>query len=221
MPSLPFSDIWLQAGDPLDKSPFRRQPCRRSMAAPPDEQALMSAYARGDAAAFEPLFRALAPRLMGFYRRAGLSHEQSEDLTQATFVRLHQARDRYQEGAPLRPWLFTIAARVRLDHLRKQRRSPASGMGTGRDTDMDVDALQDETPPATPELLQRAKSVREALDTLPPALRVVVHLHRFEDLTFPEIADVLGVEAGTARVRAFRAYKLLRERLRPLLSEEA
>jgi RNA polymerase sigma-70 factor (ECF subfamily) len=151
---------------------------------------------------------------MGFFRRSGLSHELSEDLVQASFVRLHQARDRYREGAPLRPWLFTIAARVRLDYLRKQRRSPAPA-------DTDVDALQDETEPVAPEQEERAHSVRDALDQLPPALRVVVHLHRFEELSFPEIGEVLGINAGTARVRAFRAYKLLRERLRPLLSEES
>jgi RNA polymerase sigma-70 factor (ECF subfamily) len=181
--------------------------------APPDEQALMSAYAAGDAAAFEPLFRVLAPRLLGFFRRSGLSHEQSEDLVQATFVRLHQARDRYLPGAPLRPWLFTIAARVRLDYLRKQRRSPAAA-------DTDVDLLQDPSEPAAPELAQRAHSVRDALDELPPSLRVVVHLHRFEELSFTEIGEVLGINAGAARVRAFRAYKLLKERLRPLLTEE-
>jgi RNA polymerase sigma-70 factor (ECF subfamily) len=228
MPSVPTSPASLfQALRPdrgtttilLDKQPLRGEPCAPSknqptMAAQPDEQVLMSAYAQGDEAAFEPLFRALAPRLMGFFRRSGLSHELSEDLVQASFVRLHQARDRYREGAPLRPWLFTIAARVRLDYLRKQRRSPAPA-------DTDVDALQDETEPVAPEQEERAHSVRDALDQLPPALRVVVHLHRFEELSFPEIGEVLGINAGTARVRAFRAYKLLRERLRPLLSEES
>lgn len=173
----------------------------------------MSAYAAGDEAAFEPLFRALAPRLLGFFRRSGLSHELSEDLVQATFVRLHQARDRYRSGAPLRPWLFTIAARVRLDHLRKQRRSPAA-------SDTDVDLLQDPSEPEAPELSARAVSVRDALDSLPPGLRVVVHLHRFEELSFPEIGEVLGINAGAARVRAFRAYKLLKQRLSPLLNEE-
>jgi RNA polymerase sigma-70 factor (ECF subfamily) len=187
------------------------------MAAPPptdQEITLMTAYAGGDSSAFEPLFRALAPRLMGFFRRSGLSVEVSEDLVQATFVRLHQARDRYRPGAPLRPWLFTIAARVRLDHLRKQRRSPAAA-------DADIDALQDTTEPISPEQERRGHRVRDALEALPPGLRIVIHLHRFEELSFPEIGQVLGIQAGAARVRAFRAYKMLRERLRPLLTEES
>jgi RNA polymerase sigma factor (sigma-70 family) len=202
----------------LDKAGLRGQAAGRPtaehrMTAPRDEQALMSAYAAGDASALEPLFRALAPRLMGFYKRAGLSHEQSEDLVQATFVRLHQSRDRYREGAPLRPWLFTIAARVRLDYLRKQRRSPTA-------SDTDVDTLQDPVEFAPPELEQRVNTVRDALDALPPGLRVVVHLHRFEELSFSEIGAVLNINEGAARVRAFRAYKMLRERLRPLVAEE-
>lgn len=211
---------WLgpQPAQLLDKNAHRGEACaapdaEARMQAPPDEQVLMSAYAAGDAAAFEPLFRALAPRLMGFFRRSGLSHELSEDLIQATFVRLHQARDRYRHGAPVRPWLFTIAARVRLDHLRKQRRSPAG-------SDTDVDALQDTSEPEPDDFSERAHNVREAIDSLPPSLRVVVHLHRFEELSFPEIGEVLGIHAGAARVRAFRAYKLLKERLRPLLNEE-
>jgi RNA polymerase sigma factor (sigma-70 family) len=206
----------------VDKPVLAGEPCARlsaehTMAAPPpneQEQALMTAYAQGDSSAFEALFRALAPRLMGFFRRSGLSQEVSEDLLQATFVRVHQARERYRAGAPVRPWLFTIAARVRLDHLRKQRRSPAA-------SDADVDALQDTTEPVSPEQERRAHHVRDALEELPPGLRIVIHLHRFEELSFPEIGQVLGIQAGAARVRAFRAYKMLRERLRPLLTEES
>ena len=181
---------------------------------PPDEQALMTAYAQGDARAFEPLFRALAPRLLGFFRRSGLSQELSEDLVQATFVRVHAARDRYRVGAPVRPWLFTIAARVRIDQLRKQRRQPPAS-----DLDVEVLEAQDTSPSADQE--HRSHHVRDALDSLPPGLRVVVHLHRFEGLSFVEIGEVLGIQPGAARVRAFRAYKLLRERLLPLVHEES
>lgn len=174
----------------------------------------MTAYARGDSDSFEPLFRALAPRLLGFFRRSGLSQELSEDLVQATFVRLHLARERYRPGAPVRPWLFTIAARVRLDHLRKLRRQPMA-------SDADVDDLSGPAEAPTPEQESRAHTVRDALDGLPASLRVVIHLHRFEELSFVEIGEVLGISAGAARVRAFRAYEILRERLRPLLHEES
>lgn len=213
--------VTLERRNNLDKTPAAGEPRARSrpqghaepgMDAPPDEPALMTAYARGDEGSFAPLFRALAPRLLGFFRRSGLPHPLCEDLVQATFVRLHVARHRYRPGAPVRPWLFTIAARVRVDHLRKLKRHPAS--------DADIESLEAPQEALNPDRDQRARSVRDALDELPASLRVVVHLHRFEGLSFPEIGKVLGISAGAARVRAFRAYEILRERLRPLVAEE-
>jgi RNA polymerase sigma-70 factor (ECF subfamily) len=57
--------------------------------------------------------------------------------------------------------------------------------------------------------------VRAAIKRLPESQRVVVHLHRYEELTFEQIADVLGTTPGAVRVRASRAYERLREDLRP------
>jgi len=50
---------------------------------------------------------------------------------------------------------------------------------------------------------------------------MVGHLHRFEGLSVAEIGDVLGISAGAARIRAFRAYAILRDRLRPLVQEDS
>jgi RNA polymerase sigma factor (sigma-70 family) len=185
----------------------------------PDEQALMAAYVAGDERAFEALFRALAPRLLAFFRRSLSDAALCEDLLQITFVRLHAARDRYRPGAPLRPWLFTIAARVRIDELRRRHRRPRST------SDEELDRLEAEPDPQQGGLGidQRARdlSVRDALDALPASHRMVIHLHRFEGLSFNEIGEVLGITAGAARIRAFRAYALLRDRLRPLMQEDA
>jgi RNA polymerase sigma-70 factor, ECF subfamily len=185
-----------------------------------DEATWMAAYARGDEQAFTPLFRALAPRLQAFFRRSISDQALCEDLVQTTFVRLHAARASYELGAPVRPWLFTIAARVRVDELRRRQRRVAT---TG---DGDLDRVSAETDVASDfeagdGLDERARqaTVREAIDALAPGYRIVVHLHRFEGLSFPEIAKVLGCTAGAARIRAFRAYAILRERLGPLLKE--
>ncbi|HEX4354992.1 MAG TPA: RNA polymerase sigma factor [Polyangiales bacterium] len=184
----------------------------------PDEQALMAAYAAGDDRAFDTLFRLLAPRLIAFFRRSINDPSLCEDLLQTTFVRLHAARDRYRPESPLRPWLFTIAARVRIDELRRRHRRPTST------SDDEIDRLEAEVDPDHGGLgidrEARIHSVRDALDALPPAQRMVVHLHRFEGLSFAEIGEVIGISAGAARIRAFRAYALLRERLRPLIQEE-
>jgi RNA polymerase sigma-70 factor (ECF subfamily) len=184
----------------------------------PDEQALMAAYAAGDERAFGALFRALAPRLLAFFRRSVRDPALCDDLLQTTFVQLHGARERYRIGAPVRPWVFTIAARVRIDELRRRHRRPRSA------GDDELDRLEAEPDPQQGGLSidqeARAHSVRDALDALPPSHRMVIHLHRFENLSFAEIGEVLGITAGAARIRAFRAYAILRERLQPLMQDE-
>jgi RNA polymerase sigma-70 factor (ECF subfamily) len=181
-----------------------------------DEQSLMGAYASGDDEAFGPLFATFAPRLLAFFRRSFRDPSTAEDLVQQTFVKMHAARASYQRGAPVRPWLFTIAARLRIDELRKRYRTPAA-------SEAELERLEDDrAPSASAQIDQdaRDRAVREAVDALPPSQRVVVQLHRFEGMTFPEIGATLNLNEVTVRVRAFRAYATLREKLRPLVSEE-
>jgi RNA polymerase sigma-70 factor (ECF subfamily) len=66
----------------------------------------------------------------------------------------------------------------------------------------------------------RMRQVRDAIDSLPESQRMVIHLHRFEELSYAQIGEALGVSEGAARIRAFRAYATLRERLLPLTAEE-
>jgi RNA polymerase sigma-70 factor (ECF subfamily) len=190
----------------------------RSVSEIADEQKLMAAYVAGDQAAFGALFDALAPRLLAFFQRAVADRAVAEDLLQLTFERVHAARKRYRLGAPLRPWLFTIAARVRVDELRRRYRLPPSADEGELDRVADSEAAVDQAS----EIDQRARDrrVREAIDSLPASQRVVVHLHRFEGMTFGEIGAVLGVQEGAVRLRAFRAYESLRSLLLPLVREE-
>src|SRR6266478_3706354 len=86
-----------------------------------DEQ-LMLEYAAGDLRAFELLFEQWAPRLHAFFRRSLGSAVDADDLLQATFLRVHRARRSFRSGLPLRGWLFTVAARLRIDELRRRHR---------------------------------------------------------------------------------------------------
>ena len=80
-----------------------------------DEEALMAAYARGDDSAFVELFGSVGPTVQGFFIKRFHDPTVAEDLLQTTFLKLHRARHDYRTGAPLRPWLFTIASRVGID----------------------------------------------------------------------------------------------------------
>lgn len=178
----------------------------------------MAGYMAGERRAFETLFARFAPRLHRFFLRSFGNTSVADDMLQTTFLRLHQGRRTYRDGAPVRPWLFTIAARVRSDELRRRHRLPPEADESALDR---AEALAEASrDPRAGDPTETGDRVRRALEKLPEAQRIVVHLHRFEGMTFAEIASVLGNTEGAVRVRAFRAYAKLRDNLRDLVEEE-
>lgn len=182
------------------------------------EEGLMAAYCKGDRGAFEQLFALLGPRVHGFFMRSFKSPAVADDLLQTTFMNVHRARSEYRHDLRVRPWVFAIAARVRLDEYRRRGRlfeDPAS-------EDL---AASEMSQPVNVELslegADRAAIVRTAVEALPESQRAIVHLHRFEGMTFVEIARVLETTEGAVKLRAFRAYERLRRQLRPLLGKQA
>jgi len=75
----------------------------------------MARYAAGDMGAFRQLFVALTPGIRAFFIRSFRDTAVADDLVQVTFLRIHHTRAAYRPDLPLRPWIFSIAARVRLD----------------------------------------------------------------------------------------------------------
>lgn len=163
----------------------------------------MDRYARtGDRAAFEELFRRYAPRLLAYLRRSGLPGAAAHDAAQQVFLQLHRARADYRAGAPVRPWMFTIAANVRRDVARRAQRRPEA-------------ELERAPEPASPAAASTPEDrvVRRALDRLPPEQRDVLVLHYYEGLSMGEVAEVLGATRAAVKVRAHRAYLTLRDLL--------
>jgi RNA polymerase sigma-70 factor, ECF subfamily len=201
---------------------------RVDIAAPslPSDEALMAAHAAGDSAAFKALFRRYAPRLRQFFARRSRPHGSGpDDLVQETFVRLHAARASYRSDLPFRPFLFAIGARVGIDAQRKSYRARedlarCSGERKGAPTQVDT-----RTPERAAVTRELALVVLRALDTLSEPQRLIIGLHRFDGLTFEEIARTLSlleereVSEGAARVRAFRAYDALRSALAEITEE--
>lgn len=181
----------------------------------------MQSYVAGDPRAFDALFSRYGARLYAFFSRSFRSGAVADDLVQTTFLKVHSARGSYDPSLPVRPWLFGIAARVRIDELRRRYRAAekASDEELGELTLPTADS-----PDRWPEANEEAERVRKAIDALPEAQRIVVWLHRFEGLTFAEIADALSGQGPkltevAVRVRAFRAFAALRETLSDLVGE--
>ncbi len=168
-----------------------------------DEHLMEAWRERGDRDAFEELFRRHAPRLRGWFQRSLSGEEVAKDLVQQTFLHLHRARADYRSGMPLRPWLYTIAANAKRQHLRTRRRKP--------ETAFDPDRHEPSRGPgvSTP----RERLVQRALLQLDEGQRDVVVLHYYQGFSFPEVAQILGISTSAAKVRAHRAYEKLRASL--------
>ncbi len=166
----------------------------------------MGRYADGDVAAFHEVYDALSPMIRRAQRR-WVGEDRADDLTQQTFLRVHRARDRYTRGSAVGPWVLAIARNLAIDELRR--------LGRSRETLTREGALPEPEPvfAAPGERRDVIDSVREAVDALPPGQREVVRMHKLEGRPFREVADVLQIQEGAARIRAHRAYERLRQAL--------
>jgi len=172
----------------------------------PSDEHLFAAYVGGDRAAFETLFRRLAPQLLRLFRRDIWRPQDAEELVQETFLRAHRAAHDFQQGRPLRPWLFTIALNLKREYLRRKGRKPEEVLPLDGRRDPSVHPEYDAQRDAR-------RLIRRGLDALPDNQRVVIELHWFDGLSFAEIADVVGASVSAVKVRAHRGYKQMRARL--------
>ena len=141
---------------------------------------------------YTPVYRAI--------RAVVLDSAAAEDLTQETFVRAYRARARYTPTAPPGAWLRRIGINLAISHLRRQKLArflPARLYIAPDRRDYDRAEARD--------------VVEKALAQLSPKLRAAVVLHYYEGLTREEIADVLGVPAGTVASRIAKAVAIMRK----------
>ncbi len=165
----------------------------------------MEQFAQGDARAFDTLFTRHAPAIRGFLHRMTGQRAAADDLTQATFLSLLRARGRYVTGAKFKPWLYAIATNAARDWRRRGSHESVTEDGATPDGAAEPTLLAD------PGL---EKVVRAALDQLPDAQREAIVLHRFEGLSYAEIAETAGVTESAVKVRAHRGAEVLRQLLK-------
>jgi RNA polymerase sigma-70 factor (ECF subfamily) len=170
------------------------------------DEELMQAYQGGNAAAFDELFARYASVLLGVMQRQLRTPEEAHDLVQQTFLQLHRARHDFRADAKLRPWLFTIALNLKREHFRRVKRRPESELVLDGHGDPGAAAHDVER-------YEAANTLARALEKLPAAQREVIELHWFGELSFNEIAKLLGASLSAVKVRAHRGYTSLREAL--------
>lgn len=171
----------------------------------------MAAVAAGDQWAFERLYARHKTMMLNYFLRATGQQALAEELFQELFLRVFGGSTRYEARRPFRVWLYTLARNLLRDRWRQLGRQPDWEECDVEDVDSapDAEAVYGDQ--------QQVERVRNAVLRLPPALREVLILSRYQDLSFAEIAAIVSCSEGTARVRAFRAL----ERLRALLADQA
>jgi RNA polymerase sigma-70 factor (ECF subfamily) len=167
-------------------------------------------FAQGDLGAFEELFRAYQRDVYRWVARIVRDHGIAEDLTVETFLRMYRAHARFDPNGNFGGWARRIATNLALDHLRKSRReAPLTS---------DPEDSRADTRPGSDRAERREirDAVARAMSELPPKLRVVATLALVEEVPYREIGEALGISENAARVRGFRAGRLLREKLKAL-----
>jgi RNA polymerase sigma-70 factor (ECF subfamily) len=170
-----------------------------------DEQ-LMSAYVAGDAAAFRVIFERYAPLLLRAMLRELHAREEAHDLVQQTFLQLHRARRDFDAAQKLKPWVFTIAMNLKREYFRRKKRRPESSLEAELGAEPAVAARGAAQ-------VEARRALTKALAELPPDQREVIELHWFDELEFPEVAQVVGASVSAVKVRAHRGYVRLRHAL--------
>ncbi|NLX21542.1 MAG: sigma-70 family RNA polymerase sigma factor [Phycisphaerae bacterium] len=171
---------------------------------------------RHEPEAFDTLVDAYSSRLYGFfYRHTGSRHD-AEDLLQEVFVRLVRRIGEYQHDGRFDAWLFRVAANLLRDRGRRAKRTREVGIQPAEaDREFEILAPQPEGPDGRPddpvERAEQLDRLQWALGQLSEAEREVILLRHFSDMSFRQIAEVMGTPLGTALARAHRGLNRLRE----------
>jgi RNA polymerase sigma-70 factor (ECF subfamily) len=165
----------------------------------------MTRYADGETRAFVELYDELSPSLFQYLLKLARNEAAAEDLLQQTFLRMHDARGRFEPGAAVEPWAFSIARRLFIDWYRHGRAMIVTGV-------LDDDVLPTSEPDAESIVhgYQLAERLEKILNTLPSQHREVFLLVREHGLSLAQAAEVLGITQLAVKMRAHRAYEGLR-----------
>lgn len=174
-----------------------------------DEQLMSRVAAGSDDTAFDELYRRYARRLKGFFfLQLGRNEDVAADATHDVFLRAYEARCRYQEGKNVSTWLFTIAYNICRNHYRSN--AYEAQLLASLDAEP-MDSLQIELE-LDAALLDKA--LAQVLSELPAPLHQLFSLHYQEELTIPQVAEIVGIPEGTVKSRLHKTMNIIRKKLK-------
>lgn len=182
---------------------------------------LMSLFGGGSNEAFETLVLRYKNALYQYIKSMVLDQSAAEDLFQEVFIALFQSADKYQAQGKFKAWLFLMARNKVLNYFRAQNKNTTSLDQTDEEGNAFLqDTLPDKSAPILDGLTQRetAQAVHRALEQLPERQREILILR--QDMSFKEIAEMLGKPLGTILADSHRALAKLKQLLTAQLGPE-
>jgi len=187
----------------------------------------------GDSAKFKSLVRRYQNRIYNAAFRILGSPDEAEEVTQDTFLKVHQGLSGFRKEASFASWIFRIAHNLCVDIVRtKQRRTGVKVVSFDPQSTQNEDDPQDQnsalsqiadplpSPAQKVDLEEQQVFIEKSLMELPESQRTVVVLHDIEGFQYQEIADIVGTSVGTVRSRLHYGRIKLREILAPYFDNQ-
>lgn len=186
------------------------------------DAALMLRVKQGDVAAFEALVEKYKQPVINLIYRTLPDAAEAEDLAQNVFVQVYKAADRYRVSAKFSTWLYTIARNLCLNEIRRRSRHPADSLDASFSDEDDLPTRQyeDAKVTAAPDAVLNGElvaKVDQAIADLPENQRTALLLCREEELSYEEIAEVLGCSLSATKSLIHRGRETLKQKLKPYL----
>ena len=187
---------------------------------------LMLAVKAGDAAAFEQLVTRHQERILSTLIHFTDSLQQAEELTQEVFLKVYEARLRYEPTAKFTTWLYRIVRNEGLNAVRHKKRHPERYLnasppadGDGANVEENLLAKSGYMPARQYDEKEEREMVRLALKSLEPRQREAILYQHVEEMDYSQIAQVMEMTVPAVKSLLYRARRRLAEILAPYMSE--
>lgn len=176
---------------------------------------LMLRVREGDEASFSVLLERHRGPVIHFLYRMVQNQAVSEELAQEVFLRVYRSRATYEPTAKFTTWLFRIATHLALNWIRDGRNERVQQSLDKETADGATRQVMDRARTVEQEMVYQARlaEVRQAIDQLPAKQRAAVLMHKYEEMEYSQIANVLSCSESAVKSLLFRAYEALRSRL--------
>ncbi len=176
----------------------------------------------GDESAFDYLVQKYRRPLVSFMYRMARNTAAAEDLAQEVFLRVYRSRQTYEASAKFTTWLYRIATNLAVNHARDTRHERPEVTVSLDEPDEETGTTLDvpDSKSTAEEFLvrrERMLAIRSKVEALPERQRLAVVMHKYQQMDYKQIADVLKLSESATKSLLFRAYETLRDQLREFL----